>query len=30
VLDLHHHGQQPEDGLADRLAASIRRLFLTH
>jgi small-conductance mechanosensitive channel len=30
VLDLHHHGQQPEDGLADRLAASIRRLFLPH
>jgi small-conductance mechanosensitive channel/CRP-like cAMP-binding protein len=28
VLDLHHHKQQPETGLADRLAANIRRLFL--
>jgi len=30
VLDLHHHKQQPEAGLADRVAANIRRLFLLH
>ena len=30
VLDLHHHKQLPEAGLADRLAAKIRRLFLLH
>jgi small-conductance mechanosensitive channel/CRP-like cAMP-binding protein len=30
VLDLQHHKQQPETGLAVRLAANIRRLFLLH
>jgi small-conductance mechanosensitive channel/CRP-like cAMP-binding protein len=30
VLDLHHHKEEPQERLADRLAANIRRLFLLH
>ena len=30
VLDRYHHPAKPEVGLADRLAANIRRLFLLH
>jgi hypothetical protein len=30
VLDYHGHKEQHEDGLADRVAANIRRLFSLH
>ncbi|MEA3149483.1 MAG: hypothetical protein QOD56_422 [Gammaproteobacteria bacterium] len=30
VLDYHNHKEQHEDGLADRVAATIRRLFSLH
>jgi CRP-like cAMP-binding protein len=30
VLDHHNHKEQPEEGLADRVASNIRRLFSLH
>ena len=30
LLDRHDHKEQPEGGLADRVAANIRRLFSLH